>query len=113
MSARTELNEIFSCSYIAVATMLCHVLFQHQASFRSVNALFVCEQADVQKKGFPTIAELASERDWAPLLNLCRRRAFLAAELTDEHQGKTAFQWALHHGEIHIAEELAYFSVRP
>ena len=72
----------------------------------------ICLQTDVKKNGFPSIAELASKKDWAPLQNLCRRRLFTSNEAKKAYQGKTALQWAIHHREFGLAKELCYLLVR-
>jgi hypothetical protein len=72
----------------------------------------LASQKKCEQDGFPTIAELAFKKDWAPLQNLCRRRVVKEEEVNKKFQDKTAFQWALHHGELGLAKELAYLLVR-
>jgi hypothetical protein len=69
-------------------------------------------QAKCENRGFPSIAKLAYKKDWAPLQNLCRRYKVKEEEVNEKYNGKTAFQWALHHGELGLARELAYLLVR-
>jgi hypothetical protein len=98
-------NQLLFISELATAHAICKFCIDVS------QYTFVCEQRDFQQQEFPTIAELASKCDWEPLSNLCRRRACPAEEFTAEYRGKTAVQWALHHGKKLIAEELEYFSV--
>ncbi len=69
-------------------------------------------QKKCEDEGFPTIAELACKKDWAPLQNLCRRRVVKEKEANQKYQEKTALQWVKHHGELGLARELAYLLVR-
>jgi hypothetical protein len=69
-------------------------------------------QKKFEKDGFPTIAELACKKDWAPLQNLCRRRVVKEEEANEKYRNKTAVQWARHHGELGLARELEYLLVR-
>ena len=64
------------------------------------------------KDGFPSIAELASKKDWALLQNLCRRRVITSKEANKVHDGKTALLWDTYHGEYGLARELCYLLVR-
>ncbi len=58
---------------------------------------------------FPTIAEMASVKAWFAVLNVVRRRIVPADEFAQEHCGKTAAEWADHHGKEHIADELRFY----
>jgi hypothetical protein len=69
-------------------------------------------QKKCEDHGFPTIAELACEKDWAPLQNLCRRRVVKEEEANEKYRNKTAVQWARHNGEHGLAKELEYLLVR-
>jgi hypothetical protein len=69
-------------------------------------------QKKYEENGFPTIAQLSCEKDWAPLQNLCRRRVVKKDEVDEKHEGKTAVEWARHHGEHGLARELEYLLVR-
>ena len=79
--------------------------------FRMYESSIFIFQAEIEKKGFPTIAELACKKDWAPIQNLCRRRVIEVDEAKLKYQEKTAMQWAVHHGEIGLAHELQYLLV--
>ena len=54
-----------------------------------------CLQKEVTKNGFPSIAELAYKKAWAPLQNLCRRRVVMSDESKKAYEGKTALQWTI------------------
>jgi hypothetical protein len=69
-------------------------------------------QKSCEDGGFPTIAELAFKKDWAPLQNLCRRRVVKEEEVNQKYLDKTAVQWLKYHGEHGLARELAYLLVR-
>jgi hypothetical protein len=51
-------------------------------------------------------------KDWAPLQNLCRLYKVKEAEVDEKYEGRTAMEWALYHGELGLAGELAYLLVR-
>jgi hypothetical protein len=51
---------------------------------------------------------MASEKKWIPLRNLAIRRAIPAEEVNVVHDGKTAIQWVMFHGETGLAKELLY-----
>ncbi len=61
-----------------------------------------------QRAGFPSIAVMASKKQWIPLRNLAIRRAIPAEEVDAQHGGKTAVQWAMFYGELGLAKELLY-----
>jgi hypothetical protein len=58
---------------------------------------------------FPTLAELACEGKWWAVRNLARRHAAVIAEYSEVFHGKTAAQWAQHHGLPNLAKELEYY----
>lgn len=59
------------------------------------------------------MGELASKREWFAVKNLLRRQVVGKAELTkDKYEGKTAVQWAEFHGEVDMAQELAFYVSR-
>jgi ankyrin repeat protein len=51
---------------------------------------------------------MAFKKQWIPLRNLAIRRAIPAEEVDVQHNGKTAIQWAMFHGETGLAKELLY-----
>jgi hypothetical protein len=61
------------------------------------------------EKRFPTLAELACEGMWWAVRNLVRRYKASEAEYSEVFHGKTAAQWALHHGLAKLSSELEYY----
>jgi hypothetical protein len=51
---------------------------------------------------------MASKKQWIPVRNLAIRRAIPPAEAAAQHEGRTAVQWAIFHGELGLAKELIY-----
>jgi hypothetical protein len=85
---------------------------------------------------FPSLAELACNKQWASLVNICRGKRVLnfnqpyaetypslfgqlvqptlvgnqQQEIETQHKGYYAVEWAILHGELGIAQELLYWS---
>jgi hypothetical protein len=62
-----------------------------------------------QRKGGTPLAELAFEGMWWAVRNLARRQAARLDEYKEVFHGKTAAQWALHHGLPNLSRELEYY----
>jgi hypothetical protein len=58
---------------------------------------------------FQSHAQMACEKQWIALLNICRQRPRLHLDGSVDHQGHNAVEWAVSHGELGIAQELLYW----
>jgi hypothetical protein len=61
----------------------------------------------------PSLAELAHNKEFWAVRNICRRRVFESdAEFIQPYKGKDVVQWAVHHGQNVLVDELHYFEVK-
>jgi hypothetical protein len=58
---------------------------------------------------FPSPAQMACEKQWIALLNICRQRPRLDLDGSVVHNGYNAVEWAVSHGELGVAQELLYW----
>lgn len=68
-------------------------------------------QAEAKRDGFRPLAQLAAEKKWWAIKNICRRRKFLDEDISMAYLNLTVVQWAEKHGEQAMAKELRYFLV--
>jgi hypothetical protein len=55
---------------------------------------------------------MAEKKQWWAVKNLVRRRVITKNEAVEKCNGRNVLEWALHHGEMEIADELEYYLVR-
>jgi hypothetical protein len=95
-------------NYVIRATQRLWNISSHFFSFFLNLSLCKSTQGGYNGK-FPTLAELACEGMWWAVRNLIRRHVPNDAEYTEVFHGKTAAQWASHHGVPHLSREITYY----
>ena len=61
------------------------------------------------KNGFPTIAQLASEKEFWAVKNLCRRKKVTKNEALKMYSGKNVIEWVEHYKQFNLKQELCYY----
>ena len=68
-------------------------------------------KGEAEKNGFPKLSEMAEKKQWWAVKNLVRRRVITDGEAVEKCNGRNALEWAVHHDEKEMAEELKYYFV--